>query len=72
MLDIKIVKKEIAQERFNICKSCDQISAIKLCRICNCVMPVKVKFAHAACPKGKWPAQIDPENHQFDAYEDLR
>jgi hypothetical protein len=66
-----IAKKEIAQERYNICKVCESFTAAKLCKECNCFMPVKVKLAHAWCPKTKWLSKMDPREHQADAYKDL-
>jgi hypothetical protein len=66
-----IAKKEIAQERYNICKACESFTAAKLCKECNCFMPVKVKIAHAWCPKTKWLSKMDPREHQANAYEDL-
>lgn len=66
-----IAKKEIAQARYDICKTCEHFTATKLCSECNCFMPVKVKIAHAWCPKLKWLSKMDPREHQPDAYEDL-
>lgn len=68
----KIVHKEIAQQRYNTCKSCPRLTSLKLCNICNCVMPVKVKFAQADCPAGKWKSVTDENYFQTDPYEDLK
>jgi hypothetical protein len=49
------VTKEVAQERFNICKVCPRyISATHQCKECGCIMNAKVKLPHAECPLGKW------------------
>lgn len=48
------VAKSVAEERYAICKYCPRFTAMKICGICNCIMPLKVKFAKAACPAGKW------------------
>lgn len=66
-----LVLKDLAQERYNICKSCPRLNSVKICTICNCVMPVKVKFAVASCPAGKWPAVTDTEKTSTTAYNDL-
>lgn len=68
----KIVHRDIAQQRYDICKSCPRLTALRLCAMCNCVMPVKVKFAQAECPVGKWHTVIDPQCLQSDPYEDLK
>lgn len=61
-----LVKKEIAEERYTICKSCPRLTALSLCSICNCIMPIKVKFATVSCPAGKWPASDATQNDNYD------
>lgn len=57
------LKKEVAQARYNICKTCDVFNtAIKLCKECGCVMPIKVKFAAADCPLGKWAVNTNEQD----------
>jgi hypothetical protein len=34
-------------------------------------MPIKVKFALADCPAGKWKSISDQQNLQTDPYDDL-
>jgi|APFre7841882793_1041355.scaffolds.fasta_scaffold05320_4 hypothetical protein len=70
-MNIIIVRSDIAQQRYDVCKGCADFTALKLCRYCNCFMPVKVKFALADCPKGKWVMTTNPQEHQHDAYKDL-
>jgi hypothetical protein len=49
------VEKEKAQERYNICKSCECFfHPTKICLECNCFMPFKVKLDKISCPKEKW------------------
>ena len=67
----KIARQDIAQRRYDICKSCKEFSGIKTCKLCNCFMPVKVKFAHVGCPHGKWMPEMDISNQQVNAYKDL-
>jgi hypothetical protein len=51
----KYVEKEVADERFKICQTCPfLIKATKQCKKCGCLMELKTKLAHAACPIGKW------------------
>jgi len=47
--------ESLANERFEICKSCP--SLIKLsnqCKKCGCFMQLKTKLEDATCPEGKW------------------
>lgn len=67
----KIARQDIAQARYDICKSCKEFSSIKTCKLCNCFMPVKVKFAYVGCPHGKWTAETEIDNQQATAYKDL-
>lgn len=65
---------QIAQERLDVCKSCSKFSAIKTCRLCGCVMPLKVKLRHSDCPIEKWKAiEDDGQMHYVDddAWEKL-
>ena len=42
------------QERMEICKACDRYrTKLKVCKECNCVMPIKV-LLNVGCPIGKW------------------
>lgn len=50
-----IIEKEIAQKRYDICKLCDEFnSSIYTCKICGCLMKLKVKLIHSVCPLNKW------------------
>jgi hypothetical protein len=45
----------VAEERFNICKSCPRIIPVtNQCRECGCFMFAKTKLLKASCPLGKW------------------
>lgn len=45
----------LAQERFNICKSCPKlIQATNQCSECLCFMNLKTKILNAECPEHKW------------------
>jgi hypothetical protein len=43
-------------ERIALCKSCDQLNALKICKQCGCFMPAKTRLKWASCPVGKWEA----------------
>jgi hypothetical protein len=44
-----------ADRRFDICKGCPElISLTKQCKECGCIMSLKTKLKHAACPINKW------------------
>ena len=49
------VDDSIANERFEICKSCPELIKItSQCKQCGCLMKVKTKIEHARCPLKKW------------------
>ena len=43
-----------AKERITICVNCEHFKPTKVCNICNCFMPAKVRSVNSTCPKGKW------------------
>jgi hypothetical protein len=44
-----------ADERLKACGSCDHYrKRLRQCSLCNCIMPVKVRFQKASCPDGRW------------------
>jgi hypothetical protein len=49
-----IADKEIQEKRYEICKVCKHFTALKTCKECGCIMPLKVKLFDAKCPIGKW------------------
>lgn len=50
-----------------VCKQCPQLSVIKLCKVCGCIMPAKVRIRTAGCPEGKWlPIEDDGQLHFVD------
>lgn len=51
------VSSEVSDERYNICKSCDQFNeTVRTCKQCGCFMPTKTTISRARCPIGKWHA----------------
>lgn len=52
---IKIISIKEAYNRMSICLNCEQlIPYIKMCKICKCVMPIKVRLKESECPEKKW------------------
>lgn len=49
-----LATKELQEQRYKICKGCDAFTALKTCRECGCIMPLKTKLSSAACPLDKW------------------
>lgn len=49
-----VADKEVQKERINICKACDKLTSIKICKECGCFMPLKVTLEKAKCPLNKW------------------
>lgn len=57
MLNPKTKKatKELADNRFSICKACPElIPIINQCKKCGCFMELKTTLNMAKCPIGKW------------------
>jgi hypothetical protein len=46
--------KEIQEQRYEICNGCEHFTALKTCRECGCIMPLKIKLTNVSCPIGKW------------------
>lgn len=53
---IKEIKlpESVRNERFDICKSCDQFNSMEFCKICHCYMPAKTYLPFDSCPINKW------------------
>ena len=55
-------KKEIAEARMKICKSCEHFTpGMSMCMLCHCIMPLKTKLANISCPIDKWHIAKDSE-----------
>lgn len=57
LLNPKTVRAEktLADERFDICKSCPELIHItSQCKQCGCFMKIKTTLEAAVCPLGKW------------------
>lgn len=49
-----LASKDLQKHRYEICKSCDSFTTLKICQKCACIMPLKVKLIDAECPLKKW------------------
>lgn len=57
------VPDHIAEERLNICLSCDKLyKPTKSCKLCGCFMVAKTKLAKQACPVKKWTTYTESQN----------
>lgn len=58
------LKKEVSNQRYEICNSCDKLNSAKFCTECGCFMPLKTRLPGVDCPLGKWSPsdQIDPND----------
>jgi hypothetical protein len=45
---------DIQAQRYEICKTCPSFTALKTCKECGCIMPLKTKLANTSCPLAKW------------------
>ena len=50
----------VAKSRMAICQKCEHFSAVKMCKVCKCLMPAKVHIAASQCPEGKWGKFVRP------------
>ena len=42
-------------KRMSICNKCEHLLPyVKICQICKCIMPLKVRIKEESCPKEKW------------------
>lgn len=46
--------KELIQQRYNICKSCEFIVNNDSCSKCSCLLQNRTKYVESFCPEGKW------------------
>lgn len=46
--------KEIHDFRWNTCQKCPELNEHKVCKSCNCYMPIKTTLSYAKCPLAKW------------------
>lgn len=53
-LETVYVEKNIAQNRYDVCKNCQYFLPTTQCSKCLCFMKAKVKLSEAECPLGKW------------------
>lgn len=59
-----ITEESVKQERYNICKQCDEYSEntnlkglevkIESCKQCGCLITPKISLASSKCPISKW------------------
>lgn len=48
------VEESVANNRYEICLDCAELTPHKRCNQCGCFMNQKVKLLKAECPIGKW------------------
>jgi hypothetical protein len=55
--------KEIAKQRYAICKSCEHfLPLVPVCEKCGCFMPGKVILYNSKCPIQKWTETSADQN----------
>lgn len=51
----QIIPQEQSNRRLDICKKCEYFRELtKICKLCHCIIPLKVKFDLAECPDKRW------------------
>ena len=57
------MKKKLShEERYKICKECPNLDKKwKVCKVCNCFMPLKTKIRWAECPEEppRWTQEME-------------
>jgi hypothetical protein len=43
-----------AKSRLTVCGRCEYYSIFRVCKVCKCFMPLKVRVSGAECPEDKW------------------
>lgn len=56
---------DAVSSRLDICNNCPELTTIKLCRNCGCVIPAKVRLKGSECPLGKWGKLVDDGQQLF-------
>ena len=46
--------EELAKRRIKICVSCKEFNKRKMCNLCHCYMPAKVRSKKSKCVVNKW------------------
>jgi hypothetical protein len=46
--------EELAKKRAVICVNCPKLKSNKVCSICGCYIPAKVRSPRSKCPIKKW------------------
>ncbi len=44
----------LRQSRLDLCNSCPELSAVRVCKKCGCFVDAKTALAQTKCPIGKW------------------
>jgi hypothetical protein len=58
--NLEMATPEEQKRRLEFCRACEHLLKIAgnkfvgSCKKCGCFMDMKVKFASASCPEGKW------------------
>ena len=45
--------------RISICEECDKLTKLKVCKLCNCFMPIKIWAKFVDCPDNKWTREVE-------------
>lgn len=50
-----MISNDQITKRYDACKSCTNFNnVVKVCKICMCFMPAKIRLERATCPVGLW------------------
>ena len=49
-----VIVPNLKKARYEICKKCEELNSLKMCKQCNCFMPLKTLIPSSSCPLQKW------------------
>ena len=57
----------VQEQRLHLCNSCEHQSESGICKLCQCVIELKVRPRNMTCPINKWTEWTDEDQVQEQA-----
>ena len=66
-----LANKEVALQRLEICKACDNlVTPVNICKICGCFILAKIALAGSYCPQQRW-MPVEKDMSENNANKDI-
>ncbi len=63
MLEIFKKRREISEQRLEICRKCDKFNSVNSqCAECGCFMDYKTLLPYVSCPLDKWKDYVEKKD----------